>query len=156
VPRLRAVLDTSVLVSSILRFDGPSGLVLRAARRGAFTVVTSPSILDELVDVLTRPKLRAQTHLTLDEVAQVRVSLQQLAETVPGAYCDLEVVPTDSKDNPVVATALEGGADYLVSLDARDLLALKVVLGRAHRPVQIVNPLDFLPLLRRRRPRVLR
>jgi predicted nucleic acid-binding protein len=53
----RAVLDTSVLVSAILRPDGPSGAILRAARRGRFVMITSPAILDELVDVLTRPKL---------------------------------------------------------------------------------------------------
>jgi predicted nucleic acid-binding protein len=59
-------------------------------------------------------------------------------------------VPTDPKDNPVVATALEAEAEYLVTLDARDLLALKVIVLRAHRPLQIVSPSDFLAMLRRR------
>jgi putative PIN family toxin of toxin-antitoxin system len=114
-------------------------------------MVASPAILDELVDVLTRPKLRAQARLSFDDIAMVRVGLQQLAETVLGAYRDVEIVATDPKDNPVVATALEGEAEYLVTLDERDLLALKVVRGRAHRPVQIVSPPDFLALLRRQK-----
>ena len=147
----RAVLDTSVLVSAILRPDGPSGAILRAVRRGRFVMVTSPAILDELVDVLTRPKLRARARVTFEDVAKIRLALQQLAETVPGAYRDVEAVPTDPKDNPVVATALEGEADHLVTLDERDLLSLKVILGRAHRPVQIVSPPDFLKSLRSRR-----
>jgi putative PIN family toxin of toxin-antitoxin system len=148
----RAVLDTSVLVSAILRPDGPSGAILRAARRGRFVMVTSPAILDELVDVLTRPKLRGQARLTFEDVAKIRLALQQFAETVPGAYRDVEAVATDPKDNPVVATALEGEADHLVTLDERDLLSLKVILGRAHRPVQIVSPPDFLKGLASRPP----
>jgi putative PIN family toxin of toxin-antitoxin system len=86
VPGPRAVLDTSVLVSAILRPDGPSGAILRAARRGRFVMVTSPAILDELVDVLPRPKLRAQARVTFEDVAKIRLALQQFAETVPGAY----------------------------------------------------------------------
>jgi putative PIN family toxin of toxin-antitoxin system len=112
-------------------------------------MVTSPAILDELVDVLTRPKLRAQARVTFEDVAKIRLALQQLAETVPGAYRDVEAVPTDP--NPVVATALEAEADHLVTLDERDLLSLKVILGRAHRPVQIVSPPDFLKSLGSRR-----
>jgi uncharacterized protein len=157
VPGPRAVLDTSVLVSAILRPDGPSGAVLRAARRGRFVMIASPAILDELVDVLTRPKLRAQARLTFEDVAKIRVGLQQFAETVPGAYRDVDAVPTDPKDNPVVATALEGEATYPVTLDEHDLLALKVILSRGHHPVQIVSPPDFLaalsPRRRGRRPR---
>jgi putative PIN family toxin of toxin-antitoxin system len=148
VPWPRAVLDTSVLVSAILRPAGPSGGVLRAARRKAFTLVSSAAILNELVDVLTRPKLRSLAGLTFEDVALIRVGLEQFAETVPGAYRDLDVVATDPNDNPVAATALEGEADYLVTLDEHDLLALKVLRGRAHRPVQIVSPPDFLKLLR--------
>ncbi len=47
-------------------------------------MITSPAILDELVDVLTRPKLCAQARLTFEDVARIRVGLQQFAETVPG------------------------------------------------------------------------
>jgi putative PIN family toxin of toxin-antitoxin system len=120
-------------------------------------MIASPAIFDELVDVLTRPKLRAQARLTFEDVAKIRVGLQQFGETVPGAYSDVDAVPTDPKDNPVVATALEGEADHLVTLDEHDLLALKVILGRAHHPMQIVSPQDFLATLslrrRGRRPR---
>jgi putative PIN family toxin of toxin-antitoxin system len=117
-------------------------------------MIASPAILDELVDVLTRPKLRAQARLTFEDVAKIRVGLRQFAGTVPGDYRDVDAVPTDPRDNPVVATALEGEADHLVTLDEHDLLALKVILGRAHRPVQIVSPTEFLVTLfphRRRR-----
>jgi hypothetical protein len=37
----------------------------------------------------------------------------------------MDLVPTDSKDNHIVSTALEGAAGTIVTEDARDLLALK-------------------------------
>jgi uncharacterized protein len=146
-PKLRAVLDTSVLVSAVLKPDGPSGQVLRASGRNAFVLVTSPAILNELVEVLSRPKLQKQTGLGFEEVAQIRVGLQKHAETVAEEYRDLDLVPTDPDDNPVAATALEAQADYLVTLDGGDLLSLKVILKPAHHPIQIVMPTAFLMLL---------
>jgi predicted nucleic acid-binding protein len=47
----------------------------------------------------------------------------------------------------VVACALEGGADYLVTDDRRDLLPLKVIRMSGYRPVQVVTPRSFLRLL---------
>jgi nucleoside-diphosphate-sugar epimerase len=61
--KLRAVLDTSVLVAGVLRPDGPSGQVLRVFRQGLFTHVTSSAILDEMVDVLAREKIQRVTQL---------------------------------------------------------------------------------------------
>jgi hypothetical protein len=40
-------------------------------------------------------------------------------------------------------------AQYVVTLDAADLLRLKVFLVSAHRPVQIESPTGFLRLLGR-------
>jgi len=51
---LRAVLDTGVLVSGLIRPQGPPGRVLRALRDAAFAIVLSEAILLELLDVLSR------------------------------------------------------------------------------------------------------
>ena len=60
----------------------------------------------------------------------------------------MDLVASDPKDNPVVAAALEMQAQYVVTLDAADLLRLKVFLVSAHRPVQIESPTGFLRLIR--------
>lgn len=133
----RAVLDTSVLVAGILQPAGPSGRVLGAFRRGLFRHVTSSAILDEMVDVLARAKIQRSTKLSRQDIANLRVAIQQGAETAAGEYTDMDVVASDPKDNPVVATALEMQAQYVVTLDAADLLRLKVFLVSGHRPVQI-------------------
>ena len=50
-------------------------------------------------------------------------------------------VPTE--DIPIVAAALEGGADYLVSDDS-ELLGVKMVLVSGYRAVQVIAPGPFV------------
>jgi putative PIN family toxin of toxin-antitoxin system len=145
--RPRAVLDTNVLVAALLAPRGPSGRLLRAFDRRRFTFVTSAAILDEMVDVLARDKIQRILSLSVEDIANIRVALQQIAEAAPGEYRDIDLVATDPNDNPVVATALEAQAEYVVTMDAADLLRLKVFLVSGHRPVQVVSPADFLRLL---------
>jgi putative PIN family toxin of toxin-antitoxin system len=149
VAKLRAVLDTSVIVAGIVRPAGSSGQVLRAFREGRFAHLTSSAILDEMVNVLARAKVQRTAHLSLDEIADLRLAIEERAEMAPGEYQDLDMVPSDPKDNAVVAAALELHAQYVVTLDAGDLLRLKVFLVSGHRPVQIESPTGFLRLLKR-------
>ena len=55
---MRAVIDTNVLVSGLLRPRGAPGAVVRALRDRRFVAVVSPAILEEIIDVLSRPWLR--------------------------------------------------------------------------------------------------
>jgi putative PIN family toxin of toxin-antitoxin system len=59
----RIVLDTNVFVAAVTSREGVSARLLLAARAGRFQLFVSPLLLEELADVLTRPKLRR--HLTL-------------------------------------------------------------------------------------------
>ena len=127
--KLRAVLDTSVLVAGVLRPDGPSGQVPRAFRRGLFTHVTSSAILDEMADVLAREKIQRVTQLSRQDIASLHVAMQQRAESASGEYQDVDLVDSDPKDKPIVAAALEMQAQYVVTLDAADLLRLKGLPG---------------------------
>jgi putative PIN family toxin of toxin-antitoxin system len=147
--KLRAVLDTSVLVAGILQPAGPSGRVLRAFRHGRFTHVTSSAILDEMVDVLAREKILRVMKLSRQDIANLRVGMQQRAETASGEYKDVALVTSDLRDNPIISAALEMQAQYVVTLDASDLLRLKVFLVSGHRPVQIESPTGFLRRLGR-------
>jgi putative PIN family toxin of toxin-antitoxin system len=119
-----AVLDTNVLVSGVLSPRGAPGRILEAFRAGAFVLVTSAYILDEFVDVLARPKLRRLAgRLTATEIAAARAAIASRSRVVRG---DLKLagVLRDPKDHPVLACAIEGQADYLVTGDKRDLLPL--------------------------------
>lgn len=147
---IRAVLDTNVLLRGLTRATGPSREILEAlVDARAFHLVTSAEILAELGDVLQRPAFRRHVELTDFEIMRAIRGLRGVAQMVPGAYVELKTVPTDPDDNMVVACALEGEADYLVTDDRRDLLPLKVVRVSGYRPVQVVTPRGFLRLLER-------
>jgi predicted nucleic acid-binding protein len=67
-----AVLDTNVIVQSA--FGSPrsaSHRVMRALDAGRFRAVFSPAALDELVDVLLLPQIRARHGWTDDQVTPV-------------------------------------------------------------------------------------
>ena len=125
-------------------------LTFDALADGAFTAVVSPYILDELRNVLALPKLRARYGLTDDNVAELLDAYGRQAEMVSG-FLDLpegwrsaggkSAVP--GEDIPIVAAALEGGADYLVSDDS-ELLGVKMVLVSGYRPVQVIAPGPFI------------
>ena len=51
---MRAVIDTGVFVSALIRKQGTTGDVLRALRDGRFTAIYTTDIVVELIDVLGR------------------------------------------------------------------------------------------------------
>ena len=51
---MRAVIDTGVLVSALIRRQGATADVLRALRDGRFSVIYSTDSLVEIIDVLGR------------------------------------------------------------------------------------------------------
>ena len=147
---IRAVLDTNVLVRGLTRATRPRREVLAAlVEERAFHPVTSAEILAELGDVLQRPAFRRHVELTDFEIMRAIRGLRGVAQMVPGAYVELKTVPTDPDDNMLVASALEGEADHLVTDDRRDLLPLKAVRVSGHHVVQVVTPRGFLRVLGR-------
>jgi len=137
----RAVLDSSVLVSAFLKPGSLPATLLTRAREGAFSLVLSSYVIQETAAVLARPKVRAGRAYTPEEVARYCRDLLAVAEIV-GELPDIDAVPNDPKDNPVVATAVAGKADYLVTGDRAHLLPLG-----EYRGVRMVSPREFLDLL---------
>src|SRR3954470_3610177 len=137
----RAVLDSSVLVSAFLKPGSLPATLLLRAREGAFSLVLSSYIIQETAAVLIRPKHQASRSFTPDEVARYCRDLLAVGELV-GDLPNIEAVPDDPKDNPVVATAVAGRADYLVTGDRAHLLPLG-----EYRGVRMVSPRAFLELL---------
>jgi hypothetical protein len=137
------VLDANLIVRGLLTPYGGSGRALRALAEGLFVFVTSESILYEVATILSEPRVQRYGPFPSDEIRQRIDLLRRIGVLVPGRL-DVALVPTDVKDNPVVACALEGGAQYIVTDDRRDLLPLKVIRAAGYRPVQIVAPRAFL------------
>lgn len=69
---VRAAVDTNVLVSGLLSPHGPPARIVDAFRRHRFELVVSPQVLDELLDVLLRPRLGISVREAASIVATVR------------------------------------------------------------------------------------
>ncbi|MDX9993607.1 MAG: putative toxin-antitoxin system toxin component, PIN family [Anaerolineales bacterium] len=65
---MRAVIDTEVLVSALIRKQGTTGDVLRALRDGRFAAIYTTDIMVEIIDVLGRAKFRAKYHIETDDI----------------------------------------------------------------------------------------
>lgn len=140
---LRVVLDTSNHVKSILYPRGASGIVIDCCTSGRCRLVCSSSIIDELREVLTRPRLRRRYPALTDGAIQTYVSrLRDIADMTPGALV-LKGASPDPDDDHVLACGAEGRADYLVTADERHLLSLGAFAG-----TRIVTAAEFLAVMR--------
>lgn len=121
-----------MLISAL--FGGPPELVYRAALRGQFTLITSPTLLLELA--------RALREMFRLPEGDITAYVKQIARrsTVVRPVVRLSVVE-DEPDNRVLECAVAGGADLIVSGD-RHLLRLG-----AYSDIPIVRPVDFMRTL---------
>ncbi len=136
---IRALIDTNVLASGIAGYRKGWGApydVIRRWRGTEYVLLTSPHVLDELATTLANEWF--SQHLTESErVAAMKVvrSLGTLVEPDPTL---VKGVATHWEDDLVLAAAIAGEADYLVTGD-RTLRALQVFGG-----VRIVSVHEFL------------
>lgn len=132
---MRAVLDTNVVVSGI-HWAGPSEEVLRAWFLGKFELVSSKPIIDEFLAVMEDFEIP----MSPDDILWWKSLITQKSSLVE-PNMTVNVVTRDSDDNKFIEAALEGKAEYIVSLD-KDLLDLGT-----HEGIKIVPPKAFLAIL---------
>ncbi len=137
-----AVLDTNIFVSYLLTPTGSSPIikVVEAALQEAFTLLIAEEILGEFRHrVATKPYLSQR--ISRSEVTELSNTLVVVAEVIPTITDEIPAIGRDPKDDYLLAYALVGQADYLVTGDD-DLLALGAVDA-----LQIVRPAEFAGLL---------
>ncbi len=132
-PSLRYVLDTNVLISRLLMADSLPGRATRHAV-GTGKVLVSDATLDELVDVLARPKF--DRYVTLEERQEFFQRLLRTVEYVP-ILRQIQAC-RDPRDDKFLDVAVNGEADVIITGDG-DLLALHPFLG-----TPILTPADYL------------
>lgn len=137
---MRAVLDTNQHVSAAIKAEGHPGQIIQAWQRGEFDLVISESILAEIEEVLHRPHIYEKYHLTEARISQIIYTLRRYAIVVAGEV-KVEIIKADPRDDHILACAIEGETDFIVSGDPH----LKNL--RSHQGIQIVSPKEFLEIL---------
>jgi hypothetical protein len=136
---MRVVLDTGILIAALITTDTPPSLIYQAWRKKRFELVTSEWQLDEFRRVSRYSKLRR--FLKPVEAGSLVNGLRRQA-TVLENLPTVEFSP-DPHDNPVLAMAKASKAQYLVTGDKRDLLALGSI-----DDTRIVTARQFIEILR--------
>lgn len=139
--RPHIVLDTNVLISALL-FGGVPRDVLRLVITGDVICSLSLPILDELRDVLRRPKFG----ISLQQAMTIIEELADLCAMV--SPCEkVHVIDADPDDNRILECAIQAQANTIVSGDAH-LLALG-----SYKGIRILRPTEFLEAVRTGRSR---
>jgi putative PIN family toxin of toxin-antitoxin system len=110
--------------------------------RGRYELVLSDEILSETAaTLLSKKRVRHFAEYTEEDVLGYLAWLLSVA-TLTDEVPELSVVPADPEDNMVIATAVAGKADYLVTGDKKHLLPMKEYQG-----IYILSPRSFLDLI---------
>lgn len=122
---MRVVLDTNILVSALITKGTPPDQLYQAWLGKKLELVTSVAQIDEITDVLARPRLRK--YVRPDEAAQMVAAICQRATVLSNVSVTRR--SPDPKDDPILAVAVAGEAELVVSGDKSDMLALGDVDG---------------------------
>ena len=140
---LRIAIDTNVIVSGILSRKGAPAQLLIAWRERRFLLLTSSAIIAEVRMVLQYPHIRKKYPLSDDDVEHVITMLEHDALLVTGEAEVTGSIPDDPRDEMILACALDGKADVIVSGD-HHLIDLE-----SFRDIPIMTARQFLDQLRR-------
>jgi uncharacterized protein len=133
---MRVVIDTNVWLSALL-WGGQPNLIIKLIEKQQIQAISSENILTELTDILQKPKLQkrlSQLQFSADEVVILAKRLMTLVVIKEIIIPELR----DSKDQMVLATAIAGDVQVVISGD-KDLLVLN-----PYRNISILLPQDFL------------
>ena len=141
------VVDTNVWVSAFLNPHGHPAAIRAAFVEGEFDVAISAPLLEEIIDVLNRPRLRDKYSLVDEEIAEFVELLARRGVKVRPAG---EIRGCrDPDDDLVLETAVLSGARYLVTRDDDLKGDESLVRAMEAHSVQVLTVQRFLGRLHR-------
>jgi putative PIN family toxin of toxin-antitoxin system len=138
---VRIVLDTNVVLSALLWSGTPHQLLAMIRQHRDVQIYTSPSLFEELADVLARPFATQRLARIGKTARQVLTDYAEAVEFVEPIAVP-RVVAGDVDDDQVIAAAVASRADLIVSGDRKHLLPLG-----AHQGIPIMDAAEATKLL---------
>jgi putative PIN family toxin of toxin-antitoxin system len=139
---MRVVLDTCVMVAAIRSGAGAARQLLLAALAGKFTLLASVPLMVEYEAVLTRPEHLEAARGFPSDIDQMLATLAAMVEPVRLFFLWRPAL-RDPGDEMVLDTAVNGGADLLVTFNVRHFEAPAKRLG-----IRVSTPAEALRVLR--------
>lgn len=137
---IKAVVDTNVLVSSIISSKSSPAKIINYWQERKFVLVTSEKILQETRRVLNYPKISKKYHFNKEKVNELIHGFSLFSEVCKPAK-KISVIQQDPEDNKFLEAALTAKVDFIVSGDSH-LLNLKKYQG-----IKILTAKEFAKTL---------
>jgi len=129
---IRVVVDTNVIISALI-FGGKPAKILHLANEGAFDLLISPFILNEMFKVLTK-----QFGWAEGSAEKAVKAIKEIANFIEPTE-RLSIIKGKESDNRILECAVFGKADFIVTGDTKHILPLKEYQG-----IRILKPAEFL------------
>jgi uncharacterized protein len=136
---MRVVIDTNTVISGFLWGSYPRQII-DLVRTQEITVYTSSFLLQELSEVLSRPKFSQRIQTVIEETTESLVNNYRNLVKIVENYQVEKIVINDPDDDQVLACAISANADYIISGD-QDLLTLKL-----YQNIPIVTAREFMKI----------
>lgn len=126
---MRVVIDTSVLVSAVIRDRLPERVVLWCVAQPGLDWLVTAEILKEYIEVVNRPKFGLESATVASWVELIGRRTRLITPRVEIAF------PRDRKDAKFLICAVSGAADVLITGDgdfseAQALISTSIMNGR--------------------------
>lgn len=138
---IKAVLDSTILVSAFLSRTGVSRELLQYVSQGGVEFYVSDQILAETERVLNYGRLRTRYPYYDEDIASFLQLIASIAHVV-NPLSTIEGVVRDPNDDMIVACAVEAQALYIISRD-KDLLSLGNYEG-----IEVVSPEQLMAIIK--------
>ncbi len=136
---MKVVLDTNIFISGI-HWEGSPYKVLQAWAHNKFELISSPEIIEELINTL----LNFKKPLPPEDILWWKdLILQKATIVIPTKK--LDIIKNDPDDNKFLEAAKQSQANYLISRDKKHILILK-----KFEKTLILSPEEFLKILEQR------
>ncbi len=137
---IKVVLDTNVVISGLLIPGSPPAKILDLWADSQVSVVISPPLVEEYLEVILRPKF-AGLGMVHERQGLIEGLIDQQSSVLVVPEVTFHAVTTDPDDNLVLDCAVQGKTDFIVSGDSH-LLELRELKG-----IPVVSPHELLDRL---------
>ena len=142
---VRAVIDTNIWVSALLNPHGYPAKLRKAFEEGLIEVIISEPILEEIADVLNRPRIKDKYGITEADIRELLILVEERSEHVLISG-DVNIC-RDRDDNLIIETAIKGNAKYLVSRDDDVEMDTKITEFLSGSGISVLSVAKFLKLI---------
>jgi len=142
---VKAVIDTNIWVSSLINPSGFPAQLRKSFEEGGFLPIISEPLLAELGEVLKRPRIKDKYGITLDDIRELLILIEERSEHVLLAG-DLAIC-RDTDDNLVIETAIKGQAQYIVTRDDDIKFDQKVIMFLSKERISVTSVAQFLSII---------